>query len=38
MDKPKAKINLRVKDVGDFVQVELRIMERGSVQGSAQYF
>ena len=23
MDKPKAKINLRVKDVGDFVQVEL---------------
>ena len=23
MDKPKGKINLRVKDVGDFVQVEL---------------
>ena len=23
MDKPKAKINLRVKDVGDFIQIEL---------------
>ena len=29
MDKPKGKINLRVKDVGDFVQVELEDNGRG---------
>ena len=29
MDKPKAKINLRVKDVGDFVQVELEDNGKG---------
>ena len=28
-DKPKGKINLRVKDVGDFVQVELEDNGRG---------
>ena len=29
MDKPKGKINLRVKDVGDFVQVELEDNGKG---------
>ncbi|WP_346664387.1 HAMP domain-containing sensor histidine kinase [uncultured Merdimonas sp.] len=29
MDKPRAKINLRVKDVGDFVQVELEDNGKG---------
>ena len=29
MDKPKAKINLRVKDVGDFIQVELEDNGKG---------
>ncbi len=29
MDKPKAKINLRVKDVGDFVQVEIEDNGKG---------
>ncbi len=29
MDKPKAKINLRVKDVGDFVQIELEDNGKG---------
>lgn len=29
MDKPKGKINLRVKDVGDFVQIELEDNGRG---------
>ena len=29
MDKPKGKINLRVKDVGDFIQVELEDNGKG---------
>ncbi len=29
MDKPKAKINLRVKDVGDFIQVEIEDNGKG---------
>ncbi len=29
MDKPKGKINLRVKDVGDFIQIELEDNGRG---------
>ena len=29
MDKPKPKINLRVKDVGDFVQIELEDNGKG---------
>ena len=29
MDKPKGKINLRVKDVGDFVQIEMEDNGRG---------
>ena len=29
MDKPKAKINLRIKDVGDFIQVELEDNGKG---------
>ena len=29
MDKPKAKVNLRVKDVGDFIQVELEDNGKG---------
>ena len=29
MDKPKGMINLRVKDVGDFVQIELEDNGKG---------
>ena len=29
MDKPKGMINLRVKDVGDFVQIELEVNGKG---------
>ena len=31
MDKPKGKINLRVKDVGDFVQIELEDNGKGRI-------
>ena len=37
MDKPKAKINLRVKDVGDFVQVELEDNGKGIGQKELPY-
>ena len=31
MDKPKGMINLRVKDVGDFVQIELEDNGKGII-------
>ena len=38
MDKPKGKINLRVKDVGDFVQIELEDNGKGNRgKGSSEH-
>ena len=36
MDKTEKKINLRVKDVGDFVQIEIE--ENGKGIGTVMYF
>ena len=38
LDKPKGIINIRIKDVGDFIQVEIEDNGRGiASQGSALY-
>ena len=39
MDKPKGVINIRLRDVGDFIQIEIEDNGKGIAQkGSGKYF
>ena len=38
LDKPKGFINIRVKDVGDFIQVEIEDNGKGIAKRPAIYF
>ena len=38
MDKPKGIIQIRIKDVGDFIQLKLKIMERELQQRICRLF
>ena len=37
MDKPQGKINIRIKDVGDFIQVEIEDNGKGIAQKELPY-